>query len=226
MSYDSSKRFYVYALLNPIDDVIFYIGKGSGKRAYDHLKPSGWGNNSHKKHKIELIRKNGKEPVVLFLYENLEEKIAYELEIQEIKKYRENGIKLTNLTEGGDCGPKRFGKKTEKEKNIIAAKTKEAMWKPEIRERHIQSIRTEENRKRLSSNQIKKIYSNENWYQKFTKSNFNPDYRNRKIIRDDGVVFNCVEEVAKFYKTKMNVITRHLMGKRKTYKKHVFKYMD
>lgn len=37
--------YYVYGLVNPIDDTIFYIGKGSGKRAYDHLKPSGWGKN-------------------------------------------------------------------------------------------------------------------------------------------------------------------------------------
>lgn len=226
MNEDLRKWFYVYALLNPIDNSIFYIGKGSGNRAYDHLKPSGWGNNLHKKYKIELIRKNGKEPVVLFLHENLEENVAYELEMQEIKKCKENGIQLTNLTEGGDCGPKRYGKRSEQEKHIIAAKTKEAMWKPEIRNRHIQSVRTEENRKRRSDDQIKKLRCNREWYQKFTKSNCNPDYRNRKIIRDDGLIFNSVEDVAVYYNTKINVIVRHLLGHRKTYKKHTFNYMD
>lgn len=31
-------KHYVYALINPIDDKIFYIGKGSGNRMYNHLK--------------------------------------------------------------------------------------------------------------------------------------------------------------------------------------------
>lgn len=34
----SENRFYVYALIDPINRIPFYIGKGAGSRAYDHLK--------------------------------------------------------------------------------------------------------------------------------------------------------------------------------------------
>jgi len=221
-----NNKYYVYGLVNPIDGEIFYVGKGSDKRAYDHLKPSGWGNNSHKLNKIKKIRKNGMEPQVVFLYENLDEKMAFNMEIQEINRLKKEGVNLTNMTNGGDCGPIRFGKRNKSERKVISEKTKEAMWVSEIRERHLNSIRIESNRKKLSENQIKKLNSNKEWYEKFTKSNYKEEYRKLKVIRSDGKIFNSVEEVAKFYGTRLNVITRHLSGKRKTYKKYTFKYLD
>jgi hypothetical protein len=220
------KKYYVYGLVNPIDNEIFYVGKGSGKRAYDHLKPSGWGKNPHKLHKIKKIRSSGNQPYVIFLYENLDEDTAFKIEMMEIKRLRDSGVCLTNMTDGGDCGPIRFGKRTESECKFVSKKTKEAMWNSEIRERHLNSIRSESNRKKLSENQILKLSSNKEWYEKFTKSNYKNEYRSVKVIRDDGVIFNSVEDVAEFYGVRLNVITRHLNGKRKTYKKHKFRYLD
>jgi hypothetical protein len=78
----------------------------------------------------------------------------------------------------------------------------------------------------LSENQIKKLKSNKDWFNKFTKSNYKEEYRTKRVIRDDGKIFNSVDDVAKFYETRLNVITRHLDGKRKTYKKHKFRYLD
>jgi hypothetical protein len=218
--------YYVYALVDPIDNSIFYVGKGSGKRAYDHMKTSKLSKNSHKINKIKKIHKNGKEPIVLFLHENLDEKTAFSLEIFEIKRLKEIGVILTNMTDGGDCGPIRYGKRSESERKKVSDKTKEAMWKPEIRNRHLNSIRSESNRKRLSYNQIEKLKSNKDWFDKFTKSNYKEEYRNKRVIRDDGKVFNSAEDVAKFYGTRLNVITRHLEGKRKAYRKHKFRYLD
>ena len=33
-------NYYVYILINPIDLLPFYVGKGKGNRAYNHLKKS------------------------------------------------------------------------------------------------------------------------------------------------------------------------------------------
>jgi len=33
--------FYVYFLINPLNNKVFYVGKGIGKRAWQHLKMKG-----------------------------------------------------------------------------------------------------------------------------------------------------------------------------------------
>jgi hypothetical protein len=61
---------YVYALIDPINDVPFYIGKGKGYRAWKHLKPYQKTNKKKLKY-IENIRQLGFEPIVKKIIENL-----------------------------------------------------------------------------------------------------------------------------------------------------------
>lgn len=137
-------KFYVYALLDPrksgefIYDYIsfkyepFYIGKGCGKRAEQHIKLSYKNKNQHKDNKIRKILKNDLTPLVVKIKENLSEADAYKLEKEIIKIIGLNN--LTNITEGGigrnsesmkgDKNPM-FGKKRPKwiiEKMVEASK--------------------------------------------------------------------------------------------------------
>ena len=58
--------YYVYALIDPFNNKIFYVGKGSGNnRAFDHLKATK--TESEKTKKIKDIRTKGKQPVVEIL---------------------------------------------------------------------------------------------------------------------------------------------------------------
>jgi hypothetical protein len=98
--------YYVYGLFIDDADVPFYIGKGHGDRALDHLGGRE-GGNSHKNHTILKAQREGKSINVKFLHETDSEQEAFSLEISEIKKYGRrcdgSGV-LTNLTEGGE-GP-------------------------------------------------------------------------------------------------------------------------
>lgn len=89
-------EYYVYAHLNPVNDSIFYIGKGKGDRAYsDEGRNKFWQNTVNKYgYSVRIIEKG---------LTNLQ---ALEVEAGYIKQYglRRDGGQLVNLTYGGRGG--------------------------------------------------------------------------------------------------------------------------
>lgn len=77
-------KFYVYALIDPINRIPFYVGKGCGHRAYKHLTEADT-NNVLKVKYVKNIRSLGFEPEVKFLATDLNESVAYNLESNFIK---------------------------------------------------------------------------------------------------------------------------------------------
>lgn len=84
--------FYTYAHYTS-DGRLFYIGKGHGRRAYCFHKRNNYWNN--------IVAKYGK-PVVKIIAEWITEAEALAHEIELIAQYRNEGIELCNLTDGGD----------------------------------------------------------------------------------------------------------------------------
>jgi hypothetical protein len=102
----ASKSFYVYLYSDPRTGLPFYVGKGTGRRAFDHLKRSQTKHNRDKRRTIEAIRQAGLEPQITIPYHCEGEEEAFALESFLIhlwgrKRYEEGGI-LTNLTVGGE----------------------------------------------------------------------------------------------------------------------------
>lgn len=100
----SDRRYYIYCYKKPNGE-IFYIGKGTGHRYKRHLSEAkNTDKKDYKTNTIRKIMKNGEEPIIEIMKDNLTEDEAYELEEKLIKHYgRVNngtGI-LTNLTDGG-----------------------------------------------------------------------------------------------------------------------------
>lgn len=89
-------------LLIPRNQQPFYIGKGTGDRYLRHLRETASNTENHRKfNKIQSIRKNGLEPLVIKILEGLAEQLAYDIECRLIAKYGRidfdlNGI-LTNV---------------------------------------------------------------------------------------------------------------------------------
>lgn len=95
--------WYMYFLIDPRDDTIFYVGKGKGKRVWQHLSQPKNDRNHVKARRIEEIRKNGVEPVCRVFESFKEEGAAFNCEKEMISSLRSYG--LTNLT-GGMCAAK------------------------------------------------------------------------------------------------------------------------
>lgn len=93
--------YYVYKLIDPRDNKIFYVGKGSGDRAYVHQIFRDSNKNNHKDNKIRQIQSEGSDVIVEFEYTGLtDEQEAYDLETALIESI---GIdNLTNICMGSN----------------------------------------------------------------------------------------------------------------------------
>lgn len=89
--------YYVYALKDPRSNPAkpFYIGKGTGSRAFDHLVTP---DRTSKYQRIREIQDSGAEPIVDILIEDLSEPQALRLEAELIAAFgtEETGGLLTN----------------------------------------------------------------------------------------------------------------------------------
>lgn len=104
--------YYVYALVDPINKVPFYIGKGCKDRMNVHLKTACKYNNDKQKY-IDNIRMIGLEPLAFKVVENLDETTAYDVEEYYIETYKTQWP-LTNKY-GRRAPPSRKGCKVSKE---------------------------------------------------------------------------------------------------------------
>jgi uncharacterized protein len=68
---------YVYLLVDPRDEKIFYVGKGRGQRCLDHLSMS---DDGIKTQHIRELRKNKLEPRVDILIHGLDDDMAHKVE--------------------------------------------------------------------------------------------------------------------------------------------------
>lgn len=84
--------WYVYALRNPLDGRVFYIGKGKGNRIFQHAQDAIAATDGELGSKLDLIHSihaEGRDVEAFILRHGLpSEKLAYEVEAAVIDAYR------------------------------------------------------------------------------------------------------------------------------------------
>ena len=133
--------FYVYQHSIPNTQRVFYVGKGSGKRAFS--------NKDRNTHWKNIVNKYGF--TVDFVCSNLDEELAFFAEQELIDVYKKRGLQLANMTAGGDGGGSCVVSEETKQKLSVALKGRK---KPEgfsekLKQRMIGKKATEETKKRL-----------------------------------------------------------------------------
>ena len=123
----NTRNFYVYEHWRPDTGLPFYVGKGKGNRAYSLVRR----NRFHKKVQ-KALQKLDLEVEIRKVFTYLEEDTAFTLEASQVAYWRQRGIKLLNLSDGGIGGTSGF-KPTAKQKKNIQAGVVAAWSKPERR---------------------------------------------------------------------------------------------
>lgn len=119
----SKYRFYVYGLYIKGERKPFYIGKGTGRRVFEHTCPRNLSKNSHKNQTIKKALREGKEIESQILIEFLSEELAFTFEAEYIEQYGRRDLGtgcLTNQTDGGEgvSGPR--GPRSQAHKDAIS----------------------------------------------------------------------------------------------------------
>lgn len=138
----NSSNFLVYVHCKP-DGTPFYVGKGNS-RTRRHLvftRKNKWYTST--------VQKYGT-PEVLIIKDSLSEQEAFALEITTIKKLREQDVKLTNMTDGGEGGLVGY-KHTEESKSKMSVSIKNAYKKPEYKAKLKATFKKPEVKAKLSN---------------------------------------------------------------------------
>ena len=131
--------YYIYAYIDPRNNLPFYIGKGKGCRKYDHLKEhDGRTENRDKLAIVKELTELSLQPIIVELESNISsELLAYNREDYFILMYGRKGIDpngiLTNKTVGGKHPPVPVWSDAKKKKHSEFNKT---YWTPERRKAH------------------------------------------------------------------------------------------
>lgn len=95
--------YYVYELIDPRDNKVFYVGKGKHKRMYSHYNRIKNGYGSHNiflERKIKKIINENLKPKCKKIFESENEEECFNKETERIKEI--GRVNLCNLTNGGE----------------------------------------------------------------------------------------------------------------------------
>lgn len=189
--------FCVYQHIRPDTNAIFYVGKGSLRRAHSRHR-----RNQHWKYVVAKAGGFATQVVV----DGVDEELAFLAEVELIDQLRKIGARLTNKTDGGE-GPSGMRHTDEAKRKIADAQRGEKHWT-------VGHVYTEEHREKLRQARAKFVFTDEirakisaagngrkaskDACEKISKAKQGSGHHMANAIMFDGKVFGCAKELAEY----------------------------
>lgn len=173
---------YVYTLIDPINRIPFYIGKGKKNRCFSHLK--GYANyNEEKLNYIINIRNLGFDPIVYKIIEDLSNEDSLKYESYLIEYYKEF------LTNKKVSPPDRTGSKLSES------------HKEKLKYKNIGKTLTQDHKNKigLSNCHIPNYKTNKKYTDNSSKRNERSKNPNSKPILCNGIKFGCMKDAYEYF---------------------------
>lgn len=191
------QMYCVYEHIRLDTNKVFYVGKGSGRRAQSkHRRNQHWNN---------VVAKAGGYSVRI-LVDNVDEEFAFLAEMERIDQLKKLGYKLANKTDGGE-GPSGHRHTEEAKGKIADAQRGEKHWTNfhEITDEHREKLKiarsklvfTEEIRKKISEAGKRRVCTEET-RAKMSKAKSGRKHHMANAIIFDGKFFGSAKELAEY----------------------------
>lgn len=193
---------YIYTLSDPRNNKVRYVGKTDNpkRRLAAHIIDK---DVCHRTNWIKQLTKNNLEPIMTIIEKVAKNQSWEDRERYWISHYRSIGCNLTNMTDGGDCGPDCTGKNLVKSEqgrnNIIKAlvKRNKSQKMREISRRNgkrrkgkklptetVEKIRQKAIGRKMHSDEFKEALSNRNKEREYDKETMR---QNARKLWDDPI---------------------------------------
>jgi hypothetical protein len=197
--------FCVYEHIRPDTNAIFYVGKGSHKRAHSKHRRN--------KHWNSVVAKAGSYSVRL-VADDIDEEFSFLVEQERIDQLKRLGLKLTNKTDGGE-GPSGMRHTDEAKRKIAEAQMGEKHWTVghSFTEEHREKLKfarskfvyTDEIRAKLSEAGKRRVYTDE-VKKKMSESKTGRKHHMANAILFDGKVFGTAKELSDYTGVKYGTV--------------------
>lgn len=189
--------FCVYQHIRPDTNAIFYVGKGSLRRA----------NSRHRRneHWKSVVAKSGGFATQVVI-DGVDEELAFLVEIELIDQLHRLGLRLTNKTNGGE-GPSGHRHTDEAKRKISEAQRGEKHWtygkeitpehRAKLRQARAKLVFTDEIRAKISEAGKRRVYTDET-RAKMSKAKQGSGHHMANAVMFDGKVFGCAKELAEY----------------------------
>jgi len=169
--------FYIYQHRKADTNEIFYVGKGKGTRLNQSK-----GRNQYW-HRV--VAKHGF--VAEYIAQNLDEELAFLAEMEAIDVYRRRGIKLVNVTDGGE-GASGYKHTAKHKANLKGNKNGETSWGMTFKnKKHTKESRQKMSYSRIGNKNKSGTTLSEESKQKMSQAKSGKPVFAKRVLTDDEV---------------------------------------